>query len=1147
MPKKLPPSSPNLTDLPFPYGGLHEDSAQDSQPPGTTPDCLNSQPYPSDGKDGGGQRPGLTKWITNVIKAVNTSVDEMDQVKFVGDQLFSNVPAGLTTIEVTDTDTLSLKSGSTTYMATTTATDARYVSVPVSGVNANGDIFVTIDNSTSDYIAKYSGLTGSLAWSTNSGIDIYSATNQTWFADSTYFYVMGIQKLTRFTSADGTLSTTNYGATITNWLRPDLDRVIVFTAATLNLTVLSTATNHQQSYSGTIYHVASDSTNYYVFTTTNAYQVNISTGTWSVLATSAANPKESVSDATYFYLITAVAAYRINKSTWTMDTVSLTGTFRTILGDASNYYILTSTRAYKIVKSSWASSNVTITYTTIPDSIGSVPKLTSTALYLLTSAAAYKIDLAAWTLTTITKTFTRYLTDFTSTSSDDGYYLALTTTNKMTVIDQATWSAADFDYGGAIQDYEWGIQDNDYVYLVATRNASWTGHTGNATVFKVNATTAALVWACDTTQQPAAIATDSTGVVYVTGSNGSGKDKTWQISSAGSVVTSDADRFAVLAYSGDTYQGYSIAVDTSDNVYIGVGASTAASTACDAVIIEYDSSLAYVSSTQISQATGGTAMSEIPNYLKFDGVDTFDNQVKQTIDAAVTYDHNSIDTSLNVTNLATGGTAYFASAPLVTYTTTTPSTSDISGDYTGDPTGNGAGTTFATSQTFTYPGTALTTLTTPIRRQLVIASGTNIYGAEGTTGATLAASTVVSANWYDIQMASIDNMTWIVDGTNYKVYDPSQPFGSQVDDWEGSTGDAPWEASPAAVVRLVSPWYGQDRLVLSDQDTWYMPKAGDPTNFDYLPGATNADMAVAANTGQAGDLGDQINGLIAYDADKFLFGCDGSIHALIGNPAAGGYMRQITGEYGVAFGRAWCIGPNGVVFFFSTTRGPAYLKPDGSITSMCEGRLLKRFSQIDLSANRVKMVYDSVHMGLNLIVIPTAGGASTHYWWDARKDSWWRWTYANAAHEPKCILAQDGRGYTDNVVLVGCADGYVRTHSLSSKSDDGSAINSYMKLVAPPEVSGMAIMHQRLRMTIPSTSDGVDYAVYSGDSVAQALAASASFSGTNSQTGRTNDILNRSRGNALVYRFGNANLGEAWLLDSIKVHVEVSGMARRTA
>lgn len=60
------------TELPFPAGGLDEESALEHQRPGTTPDCLNVRATrPLDGRVGGCQRSGIQKYCPDQISGEN--------------------------------------------------------------------------------------------------------------------------------------------------------------------------------------------------------------------------------------------------------------------------------------------------------------------------------------------------------------------------------------------------------------------------------------------------------------------------------------------------------------------------------------------------------------------------------------------------------------------------------------------------------------------------------------------------------------------------------------------------------------------------------------------------------------------------------------------------------------------------------------------------------------------------------------------------------------------------------------------------------------------------------------------------------------------------------------------------------------------
>ena len=68
------------TELPFPAGGLDEESALEHQRPGTTPDCLNVRATrPQDGRVGGCQRSGIQRYCPDQISGENP-VQEIHKV-----------------------------------------------------------------------------------------------------------------------------------------------------------------------------------------------------------------------------------------------------------------------------------------------------------------------------------------------------------------------------------------------------------------------------------------------------------------------------------------------------------------------------------------------------------------------------------------------------------------------------------------------------------------------------------------------------------------------------------------------------------------------------------------------------------------------------------------------------------------------------------------------------------------------------------------------------------------------------------------------------------------------------------------------------------------------------------------------------------
>jgi len=119
-------------DLAFPVKGLDEAWAYGRQPPGTTPDCLNVRAAdPLEDRLRGGQRPGLSKYITDAINGSN-SIQRIDQLTLafdpnliVPDQVLGDDGSGYTeSFTYSDGDIETASSGRWTISSTVSAGSA---------------------------------------------------------------------------------------------------------------------------------------------------------------------------------------------------------------------------------------------------------------------------------------------------------------------------------------------------------------------------------------------------------------------------------------------------------------------------------------------------------------------------------------------------------------------------------------------------------------------------------------------------------------------------------------------------------------------------------------------------------------------------------------------------------------------------------------------------------------------------------------------------------------------------------------------------------------------------------------------------------------------------------------------------------------
>lgn len=398
---------------------------------------------------------------------------------------------------------------------------------------------------------------------------------------------------------------------------------------------------------------------------------------------------------------------------------------------------------------------------------------------------------------------------------------------------------------------------------------------------------------------------------------------------------------------------------------------------------------------------------------------------------------------------------------------------------------------------------------------------------------------------------------YFADGTNKKYYDPST---NTVSTWTESAGTLPIDSSNRP--RLIETWRG--RIVLAgiktDPHNWFMSAVGDATNWDYVPAVEVETQAVAGNNSSAGKIGDTINSMIPYNDDVLVFGCDHSIWQMTGDPMAGGRVDLISDITGMAWGRPWCKGPAGEIYFFGSRGGVFRLAPGQSPERMTVGTVDEEMATIDLNAFAVRMEWNDRELGFHVFISPLAGGGiGYHYYYCARTKSWWKDLFAEPLHNPVATHVYDGDEAGDRALLLGSNDGYIRRWTTTANSDDGTAIDSFVML-GPLQIGDgfQSFVLTDLQSVLGDNSATVDFYVYAGnsaehvfsddngnetvldgflmsDSAQLILTAETilSFSGTLAPV-RSVCHQPRVRGNAVYVKLRNDNLDETWSFESLR-------------
>lgn len=338
------------------------------------------------------------------------------------------------------------------------------------------------------------------------------------------------------------------------------------------------------------------------------------------------------------------------------------------------------------------------------------------------------------------------------------------------------------------------------------------------------------------------------------------------------------------------------------------------------------------------------------------------------------------------------------------------------------------------------------------------------------TGATLSPT----AEYVD--SAFINGELVMVDGVGYYVYNPrTSSLGELVPE---NSGEIP------AGFKLAANYRG--RLFLAnardDGSAWAASKRGVTRNWDLIPAVPTVDQATASTVSRAGACPDVITSLISYSDDVLIAGGDHSIWMLRGDPEQAGDWDQISDSTGMAFGRAWCKDPSGVLYFFGS-RGIVYrMVPGGQPAPISDTAVDKRLRDIDLSLNWIELAWNTEDRGFHLAVIPKSpsGTQVESYFWSERTSGWWPDTF-QVDRQPLALLVIDGDEPGDRQVLQVGEDRWIRGWSQAAEDDDGQAIQSRVLIgpVMPP--SQDTYRYQGLQCTLADRQGGARASWYLSD------------------------------------------------------------------
>jgi len=302
---------------------------------------------------------------------------------------------------------------------------------------------------------------------------------------------------------------------------------------------------------------------------------------------------------------------------------------------------------------------------------------------------------------------------------------------------------------------------------------------------------------------------------------------------------------------------------------------------------------------------------------------------------------------------------------------------------------------------------------------------------------------------------------------------------------------------------LIAAWRGRIAMARpSDNPTmWYVSRTLAPRDWDT---GSLVDVRTKAYAGNNADLGqppEPINALIPYGDEMLIFGCQSSMWALVGDPGNGGQLINLTYKNGVVGPRAWCFDQWGNLFFYGNNG--LYVLPRNSREPkpVAMGRYPSVLSDQDTNSVQVQMAFDNGDRHVMVFFRNVDGSARDPnvIAYDPAADAIWPDTHTGYSIVSVCEI--DGLRKPDRRVLLGCDDGYVRKVDDSALSDDGSAIDAWVRFPAFNGGNDMAEMTAtELTVVGQNGSGSVGWKLFVGNSDREVNAIALSNGGAASGT-----------------------------------------------
>lgn len=245
-------------------------------------------------------------------------------------------------------------------------------------------------------------------------------------------------------------------------------------------------------------------------------------------------------------------------------------------------------------------------------------------------------------------------------------------------------------------------------------------------------------------------------------------------------------------------------------------------------------------------------------------------------------------------------------------------------------------------------------------------------------------------------------------------------------------------------------------------------KSGDPFDVNFAPKGDEAVPLAAFHSRLSettGNFPDNATGLFAKENDILVAGAMRSIWVLRGDPMQGGQFDMIVKGVGIAYGRAACFTPDGVMFFISDQGELRRLMPEAlaskalSTPPLVSGDIAVRLSSaIDFAVCRTELHYEPQNRRLHIRLFKNSAADTSllkHFTYELDTGAFSERPFGTNAVQPASTLIVSGTADAKRTVWEGGHDGHVRFMDPTANSDDGVVIaQSVLIPLTPNDTDG---------------------------------------------------------------------------------------------